>query len=126
MARVSVILRDWAVDDDGHIYVADWGNERVRVLTPKGEVLATLRGESRTPSWANEYFEANPEEGALRLEAEFIAGQSIRRNAGTARNPPTSRNCSGGPTAVKLDGHGHILVVDSCRHRIQVYRWDSP
>ena len=59
------------VDASGIMYVADWGNERVRVLSPAGQLLATLRGESETPTWANEYFEANPEEGALRLDANL-------------------------------------------------------
>ena len=27
-----------------------------------------------------------------------------------------------GPTAVKLDGQGRIYIVDSCRHRLQVYQ----
>jgi NHL repeat len=27
-----------------------------------------------------------------------------------------------GPTAVKVDDQGRVYVVDSCRHRIQVYR----
>ena len=58
------------VDAIGRIYVADWGNERVRVLSPEGQLLATLRGDSETPTWADEYFLANPEEGALRLESE--------------------------------------------------------
>ena len=113
-----------AVDDDGNIYVADWGNERVRVLTPAGELLATLRGESETPSWANEYFEANPEEGALRLEADLspTVDPPERRDREESANV---EKLFWGPTAVKLDGQGNILVVDSCRHRIQVYRWEG-
>jgi hypothetical protein len=27
-----------------------------------------------------------------------------------------------GPTAVRVDAQGRLYVVDSCRHRIQVYR----
>jgi hypothetical protein len=26
-----------------------------------------------------------------------------------------------GPTAAEIDEHGRVLVVDSCRHRIQIY-----
>lgn len=112
------------VDDVGNIYVADWGNERVRVLAPDGELLATLRGESQTPSWANEYFEANPEEGSLRLEADLspIVDPPERRDREESAN---IEKLFWGPTAVKLDGQGNILVVDSCRHRIQVYRWEG-
>ena len=113
-----------AVGENGNIYVADWGSERVRVLAPDGELLATLRGESRTPSWANEYFEANPEEGALRLEADL----SPAIDPPERRDREESANVEKlfwGPTAVQLDGQGNILVVDSCRHRIQVYRWEG-
>ena len=35
-----------AVDANGVLYVADWGNERVQVLTQDGGCLANLRGES--------------------------------------------------------------------------------
>ncbi len=112
------------VDPDGNIYVADWGNERVRVLSATGELMATLRGESQTPTWADEYFQANPEEGALRLGADL----SPEVDPPERRDREESANVEKllwGPTAVKLDGHGNLLVVDSCRHRIQVYRWDG-
>ena len=116
------------LDAEGLIYVADWGNERVRVLSPSGELLATLRGESETPTWANEYFEANPEEGALRLESDLAPSVDLPGGFGTTSDREESANVEKlfwGPTAVKLDNHGNLLVVDSCRHRIQVYRWDG-
>ena len=110
------------VGGHGNVYVADWGNERVRVLSAEGEVLATLRGESQTPTWADEYFLANPEEGALRVEADLspAVDPPERRDREESANV---EKLFWGPTAVKLDGQGNILVVDSCRHRIQVYRW---
>ena len=114
------------VDAEGIIYVADWGNERVRVLSPEGELLATLRGDSKTPTWANEYFQANPEEGTLRLESDLSPEVDLPGGFGTTPDREESANVERlfwGPTAVKLDGHGNLLVVDSCRHRIQVYRW---
>ena len=113
------------VDCEGIIYVADWGNERVRLLSPSGELLATLRGESETPSWANEYFEANPEEGALRLESDLSPLVDLPGGFGTTSDREESANVEKllwGPTAVKVDDQGNILIVDSCRHRIQVYR----
>ena len=110
------------VGGHGNIYVADWGNERVRVLSSSGELLDTLRGESQTPTWADEYFLANPEEGALRLEADLspVVDPPERRDREESANV---EKLFWGPTAVKLDSKGNILVVDSCRHRIQVYRW---
>ena len=116
------------VDAIGRIYVADWGNERVRVLSPEGQLLATLRGDSETPTWADEYFLANPEEGALRLESNLDPVLEPPRGLAAVSDREESANIEKlfwGPTAVKLDSQGNILVVDSCRHRIQVYRWDS-
>ena len=113
-----------AVGGHGNIYVADWGNERVRILSPQGELLATLRGESQTPTWASDYFLANPEEGALRLESDLspVVDPPERRDREESANV---EKLFWGPTAVKLDGKGNLLVADSCRHRIQVYRWDG-
>ena len=115
------------VDEDGLVYVADWGNERVRVLSPEGHLLATLRGDSRTPSWADEYFLANPEEGALRLESDLAPVLEPPHGLTAVSDREESANIEKlfwGPTAVKVDSQANILVVDSCRHRIQVYRWD--
>lgn len=117
-----------AVDDEGSIYVADWGNERVRVLTSKGAVIATLRGDSETPQWADDYFQANPEEGELRLQADLEPPLATAVNPTEHQDRKESANIEKlfwGPTSVKLDGNGNVLVVDSCRHRIQVYRNDD-
>ena len=116
------------VDKEGLIYVADWGNERVRVLSPEGRLLATLRGDSETPSWADEYFLANPEEGTLRLESDLAPALDPPRGTAEVNDREESANIEKlfwGPTAVKVDSLGNVYVVDSCRHRIQVYRWDG-
>ena len=117
-----------SVDGEGRILVADWGNERVRVLSPEGHLIATLRGDSETPSWADEYFLANPEEGALRLESELAPALEPPSGLPAVSDREESANIEKlfwGPTAVKPDGNGNVLVVDSCRHRVQVYRWDG-
>ena len=108
-----------AVGADGGVFVADWGNERVRVFNAAGELTATLRGDSIDPLWAADYFAANPDEGALRkasdLEPAGAEWNAREESANVERR-------FWGPTAVRLDGQGHIIVVDSCRHRLQVYR----
>ena len=110
-----------AVDDDGDIYVCDWGNERVQVLSPAGETLASFRGDSITSTWSRAYFEANPEEGAARLasdlepEVEPLGERSREISANVEK-------LLWGPTAVKVDSQGRIYIVDSLRHRLQVYR----
>lgn len=108
-----------AVGADGGVFVADWGNERVRVFNGDGELTATLRGDSIDPLWADDYFAANPDEGALRKVSDLEpagAGWNAREESANVERR------FWGPTAVRLDGQGHIIVVDSCRHRLQVYR----
>ena len=112
------------VDPDGNIYVCDWGNERVQVLSPSGQVLACFRGDSVTSTWATAYFEANPDEGAARLAADLEPEVNPRSD----RHRETSANVEKllwGPTSVKLDGQGRIYIVDSLRHRLQIYRRGS-
>lgn len=107
------------VGGDGGVFVADWGNERVRVFNAAGELTATLRGDSIDPLWADDYFAANPDEGALRKVSNLEpagAGWNAREESANVERR------FWGPTAVRLDGQGHIIVVDSCRHRLQVYR----
>ena len=104
---------------DGGVFVADWGHERVRVFNAAGELTATLRGDSIDPIWADDYFAANPDEGDLRKVSDLEpsgAGWNAREESANVERR------FWGPTAVRLDGQGHIIVVDSCRHRLQVYR----
>ena len=110
-----------AVDGNGLLYIADWGNERVQVLSPEGEVLAVLRGDSVDSRWARDYFAANPEEGAARWSADLMpnispATEQLREESANVEK------LFWGPTAIALDEEGRIYVVDSCRHRIQVYQ----
>ena len=110
-----------AVDDEGLLYVADWGNERVQILHPEGEVLGSIRGDSVDSCWAADYFAANPEEGAARYAANLTpeidpVGERDREESANVEK------LLWGPTAVKLDREGRTFIVDSCRHRLQVYR----
>ena len=110
-----------AVDDEGYLYVADWGNERVQIFAPDGEVAAILRGDATTSSWAEDYLAANPDEQAARREADLAPAVNPWRD----RHRETSAGVEAlfwGPTSITLDGDGRIYVVDSCRHRVQVYR----
>jgi DNA-binding beta-propeller fold protein YncE len=110
-----------AVDGQGTMYVADWGNERVQILTPEGQVLAILRGDSEPSRWAEDYFAANPDEAAARwganLEPEIKAQREQRREESA-----NVEKLLWGPTSVKLDPEGRLYIVDSCRHRLQIYR----
>jgi DNA-binding beta-propeller fold protein YncE len=93
------------VDGRGDIYVADWGNERVAIFTREGYPLATLIGDADVSKWGAEYLAAN---------TELTEGRKIM-----ADGTPEKRFW--GPTAVEVDDHGRVFVVDSCRHRVQIY-----
>ena len=113
-----------AVDDEGYIYVADWGNERVQIFAPDGEVAAILLGDATTSSWAEDYLAANPDEQRARREADLAPAVNPWRD----HHRETSAGVEArfwGPTAVNLDDEGRIYVVDSCRHRVQIYRKNS-
>ena len=94
-----------AVDDQGKIYVADWGNERVQVFTALGFPLTTVIGDSEMSEWGKMYLAANQ---------DLVEGRRIM-----ADGTPEKRLF--GPTAVEIDEQGRVIIVDSCRHRLQIY-----
>ena len=110
-----------AVDAENYLYVADWGNERVQVFAPDGEIAAVLRGNATTSSWAEDYLAANPDEAAARLAADLSPSVSPWRDTHREMSAGVE-SLFWGPTSVKLDDDGRIYVVDSCRHRVQIYR----
>jgi sugar lactone lactonase YvrE len=92
------------VDPDGNIYVADWGNERVSIFEPDGYPLTAILGDADLSAWGAEYISANE---------DIIRGRQVADLA------PEKRFW--GPTGVTFDAAGRLLVVDSCRHRVQIY-----
>ena len=111
-----------AVDSQGNVYVADWGNERVQVFSPTGQVLANLRGDSVPSKWAQDYFTANPGEANARSESN-LEPQTTPQGETRREQSANIEKLFWGPTSIKLDGQGRIYIVDSLRHRIQIYRW---
>ena len=112
-----------ALDREGNIYVADRGNERVQVLGPDGRFLTKVRGESGWSKWATEWFDTSNEDlraewNKADLEPELDPGPSDLLDYQSA----STMKLFWGPTAVKVDAQGRLYVLESCRHRIQVYR----
>lgn len=97
-----------AVDDESRVYVADWGNDRVQVFAPDGQALAVLTGDADLSMRAKEWLADNPDVASTRESADLEREKRFW-----------------GPTAVKIDRQGRVFVVDSCRHRIQVYQRDA-
>jgi DNA-binding beta-propeller fold protein YncE len=96
---------DVAVDAEGNVFVADWGNERVSIFEPDGYPLHSITGDADLSRWGAEYISASED--------------IIRGRAEVADMTPEKRFW--GPTGVVIDKAGHLLVVDSCRHRVQIY-----
>lgn len=95
---------DVAVDSDGNVYVADWGNERVSIFEAGGYPLTALLGDADLSKWGAEYISAS---------------EDILRGREVADLSPEKHFW--GPTGVVIDRQGHLLVVESCRHRVQIY-----
>ena len=99
---------DVAVDGDGDVYVADWGNKRVQIYAPDGEFIATLWGDATDFSpWAQTVVDANPDvrKAWRRADPEQLAMQG-RFNR---------------PVNVVIADGSRLMVVDSNRFRVQVY-----
>ena len=109
-----------AVDVDGYIYVADWANERIQVLSKDGDFIAKYRGESTVSKWAQEFLDSNVEEAEprsrsnLEPDPDMFGGDPHEESAHIEKY-------FWGPTSIKIDQKGRILVTESNRHRVQVY-----
>lgn len=110
-----------AVDRDGYIYVADWGNKRVQVLGPDGSWQATLRGEAGLSRWADSYFVANPDELEARRQANLEPELDLTPDDEHREASASIEKLFWGPVSVKVDDQARLYVVESCRHRMQVY-----
>ena len=111
-----------AIDEEGDIYVADWGNERVQVLDAHGNFITKLRGEATLSKWAQQYFSTNPVEMRERQKAELEDERDPMRFDSLEEESAAVEKLFWGPISIKVDHLGRIFVVDSRRHRIQVYR----
>jgi hypothetical protein len=92
------------VDRHGYVFVADWANHRMQIFTPDGELLQWFRGDATMTPWAQEYIDGNPGIKKGRIGADLAPEKWFWA-----------------PITVKIDAEGNALVLESCRHRIQVY-----
>ena len=115
-----------AVDDEGSIYVADWGNERVQIFAPDGSFVAKLRGEATLSKWATLYVESNVNYPEQRAAADMEPDLDlVTYDATLSEESASAEKYFWSPVSVKLDGRGGIYVVESNRHRVQVYRSET-
>src|SRR6266849_1770052 len=99
---------DVAVDSDGDIYVADWGNHRVCIFDSEGNPLTSLIGDAQVLSkWGQQSIDANPDMMKARRRVKSLE--------------PQWRFCF--PTAVEFDPESDsVIVADSQRNRLQIYK----
>jgi sugar lactone lactonase YvrE len=98
---------DVAVDKDGIIYVTDYKNNRLQVFDADGDFVSTLTGEATLSKWGRERLQLNP---------HMIKGRE--RAQGLVEREKVFH----GPIAVTVDDDNRIFVVETARHRIQVFR----
>ncbi len=109
---------DVDVDADGNIYIADWGNQRLQVFDSHGKFLYVNRGEADLNPWALEYFESQQDEQRARSSYVPIYEtdtDDIREIS--ARIEPYFWD----PCSVMVDGSGRVYVLETCRHRFQMF-----
>ena len=107
-----------AVDSDGNMYVADWMNQRVQVLDADGGFIQQLRGDGILGPWATEYLNANAAE--LEARSKFVPVVAVDTddpNETSARIEPYFWD----PVRVALDAEERVYVLETSRHRFQVY-----
>jgi len=114
-----------AVDEEGTIYVADWGNHRIQILGPDGSFYEKFRGESMLSTWALEYFTTNQDELEEREKANMEPELNLAQGNFSSDESASVEKLFWGPTTVKVDDQGRVFVVDTSRHRIQVFVKDS-
>ena len=108
-----------AVDATGNIYVADWGNQRVQVLAPDGSFLLKLRGESTLSLWAQEYLEANADE--LKARSTFVPEIEVDTDDAHEQSARIE-SYFWDPVCVMLDQQERLCVLETNRHRFQVFQ----
>ena len=114
-----------AIDSEGVIAVADWGNERIQVFAPDGSYSGTLRGQATVSKWAEDYYSSNPEEWELRKISQLVPEDLPEHLQTPYHTSSQVEPYFWGPVAVRIDGDGRMYVVETNRHRFQVYRKSS-
>ena len=99
-----------AVDKDGIIYVADRGNKRLQVFGADGSFITKMTGDGTLSKWGTAKLNANSDMWKEREISQVIEQEKLFL----------------GPIAVEVDDEGRIFVVETARHRIQVYRKQAP
>ena len=112
---------DVASDEDGYIYITDWGNECLKVLNPEGNLVYTSRGESTLSKWASEFLETNLEESKSRQEANLEDENIISKFTDPHSVSAHIEKYFWSPVAITIVRDEDIYITESNRHRIQIF-----
>ena len=108
------------MDSDGYIYIADRGNQRIQVLDPSGDFVQSNRGQGTISKWAQDFLDANVEESQVRANANLEP--DIEFNTDDLHEESAHiEKYFWGPTSLAMDKDNHLFVIDSNRHRLQVF-----
>ena len=94
------------VDQDGDIYIADWLNNRVQVLTPEGRFITEFTGDAHLSIMGISKLRSNP---------DMIRQRNAIRNF-------TPERVLWAPCAVRMGQNNRVIIADTTRHRFQIYR----
>ena len=94
------------VDHDGDIYIADWLNNRVQVLTPEGRFITEFTGDGNLSNMGIAKLQSNPD--------------MIRQRNGIRNFTP--ERVLWAPCAVRMAQDNRVIIADTTRHRFQIYR----
>jgi YYY domain-containing protein len=110
--------RDAAVDARERIWIADFGNSRLRVFDKDGGFLGGWGGRGSGPHGFNELCAV-----AIRGEDLYVADTWNGRVQAYALSGEFRTSAIGlyGPRGIAVDGRGRVWVTDSGNHRIVVY-----
>ena len=109
---------DVDVDSDGNVYVADWGNQRLQVFDSEGRFLAKERGQADLNPWAVEYLDAQQDE--KRARESYVPVFEVDTDD-PSEVSARIESYFWDPIAVALDEEERVYVLETNRHRFQVF-----
>ena len=109
------------VDDFGDVYVSDWGNERIQIFDQTGDLVQILNGEATISQWSKDFFDSNPDEWEHRVNSNLSPELPIHLNKSRYQISSQTEPLFWGPVGMDIDSRGYFYVVESNRHRVQIY-----
>ena len=114
-----------AVDRQGVIYVADWGNERVQIFDAEGKFIRLLQGDADLSKWSVEWLESNLDQYRAREESTLMMNDLPEHLRTPYHIASQTEPIFWGPVSVVIDSNDRLLVTEHSRHRIQIFELEK-